>query len=226
MQALLTVIFGAALLVTGCSGVDYETWGAPLSGAGHIVVLFHGYGAPPLDLKGLAIDLKEYGAPADTCYIFAAGPHGAGSGRSWYRNGEDLEKLRPKIAKLLDSLMGKAGLESQKVFVAGFSQGATVAVDAGLHYPLPLGGVLAFSGSRDPTGRWWSDPLSLGYSKAPFLISHGSSDTVVSPGVSEELRKTLETHKYTVNYLKFAGGHEIPKEIKQAAGKFIEKYGR
>jgi phospholipase/carboxylesterase len=187
-------------------------------------VLFHGYGAPPADLKGLAINLKEYGAPADTCYVLAAGPYSAGNGRSWYRSGEDMEKLRPKIKRLLDSLIDKSGLVPRNVFLGGFSQGATVAVDSALQYPYPVGGVLVLSASQDPSGKWGAVLSSKGAAKTAFFISHGNSDGVASPGAAAALRKMLEDNGYTVEFHSFDGGHSIPREVEQAAGGFLEKY--
>lgn len=205
-RSLLLVL---PLALGACGSLSYQTWGADLEGAGRVVVLFHGFGAPASDLKSLAIDVKAGGAPVDTCYVLAEGPLTQGMGAAWFRDREGALSLRPKVLALLEKVRAKAGLDWGRVYVGGFSQGATVAVDAALFAPEPLGGVLAVAPAPDPTGEW----AAASQGPTPILVVHGGRDSVVNPGASQGLVERLAGQGHSARLLSHAGGHTIPADV-------------
>lgn len=166
-----------------CSGactppLSYETWGAELQAPQRVVVLFHGYGVPPTDLSGMVVALKDSGAPESTCYVLVAGPLSLGEGRAgWYKDRSEMAKLRPRVLALLEKLHMASGVAYGQIFTGGFSQGATVAIDAALFSPEPLGGVLAVSPMAGPPGDW-SEAMQRQVATR-FLVVHGTNDIKV-----------------------------------------------
>ena len=61
---------------------------------------------------------------------------------------DDLEKSKEKVWQTLDEECGL--IQSSKVVIGGFSQGAVLSLKAGLEYKKPLGGILSFSGFYTP----------------------------------------------------------------------------
>ena len=205
-------------LAAGC-GIDTETWGHSLDGADRLVVLFHGYGAPAADLKGLAIDLREYGQLHRACFALARGPRSAGSGRAWFDDRAEIGSLRSRLLALLGKLGARSELPASKIFVGGFSQGAAVAVDLALHAPEPLGGVLVLSSPPGPAGDW--DASAARNRATRFFIAHGTSDARVPAAAAARLRAQLEGAGHPVELLSFAGGHEMTDEVRRAAARFL-----
>jgi len=214
---LLSVL---ALCSSACTSPSYETWGAALPGAQRVVVLFHGYGAPPTDLKGMAIDLKAAGVPGDTCYVLVEGPVSVlGGGAAWYQDGSGAAELRPRVLALLEKLRKRAGVPYGQIFTAGFSQGATVAVDAALFSPEPLGGVIAVAAVADPSGEW-AEAMQR-QSPTRFLLVHGMRDDRVPFGTSRKLVEQLTAAGHDARMVQHASGHTIAQEAYSAMAEFL-----
>jgi phospholipase/carboxylesterase len=49
------------------------------------------------------------------------------------------------------------------------------------------------------------------------LVAHGSRDRVIPPRRSDEVVRRLRSSGYRVTYRRFAGGHEVPLGVSQAA---------
>ncbi|SDW50353.1 alpha/beta hydrolase [Roseicitreum antarcticum] len=136
---------------------DAQILRAGPSGAARGLVLIHGRGAQASDIAGLAMQF----APADTA---VAAPQAAGS--SWWPVSflAPDAVLAPWVASAIGAVdraveaLVKAGLPQERVGLAGFSQGACLA----LEYAARRGGrwhsVLALSGGLVGTGDA-SDPL-------------------------------------------------------------------
>ncbi len=209
-----------ALCSSACTSPSYETWGAELPAAQRVVVLFHGYGALPTDLKGMAIDLKAAGAPEDTCYVLVAGPVSVlGGGAAWYENGSEATELRPKVLALLEKLRKKAGATYGQIFTGGFSQGAAVAIDAALFSPEPLGGVIAVAPTADPSGEW-AEAMQR-QTPTRFLLVPGKSDTRVAFTTSRKLGWQLTAAGHSARLVEHSGGHTIAQETYSAMAELL-----
>ena len=166
----------------------------PASGAParQLVVLLHGVGADGHDL----IDLAHAWAPAlpDAAFVAPHGPEGYdnqvpggaahGPGRQWFsladRLPAALDAGAARAAPLLDAYVAaeldRLALAPDAVALMGFSQGAMMALHAGLRRRPPPKGILAYAGAL----------LELpGLAAAcsghpPTLLVHGEDDNVVS----------------------------------------------
>ena len=119
--------------------------GAPPARARLAMVMLHGRGGSPEDMAGLAGRL----ALPDVAVL---APEAAG--RSWWpdsflapleANEPGLSSALSVVAGLLDAL-ALAGFGAERVALAGFSQGACLAVEAAARRPAPFRAVAALSG--------------------------------------------------------------------------------
>lgn len=167
--------------------------------ARQLVVLLHGYGADGGDLVPLTDEWSGALPHAAFAAPDAPEPHPAlAVGRQWFRLVEaslDLTDARlvaavsaaaEAVNAFADAELVRLSLPSDAVAFAGFSQGATVALEAGLSRPLGCAGVLAYSGAL-AGGR----VPSLAGPPPPVFLRHGEQDNVVPPVLMQIAAKSL-----------------------------------
>jgi predicted esterase len=95
----------------------------------------------------------------------------------------------------------------------GFSDGATYALSVGTANPRLFHQVIVFS--PGPAGLGKSAPDQY------VFISHGEDDKVLSYANSRGHASRLRVRHVPVEFEKFSGGHEVPKDIKEKAFAFF-----
>jgi phospholipase/carboxylesterase len=100
------------------------------------------------------------------------------------------------------------GIAAEKIVLAGFSQGGSIAVHTALRYPERLGGLLALSTYLPLHEKLVSEqsPANL---KLPILMCHGRADTVVPCRIGELSRDQLIAAGHGVDWREFEMGHEV-----------------
>lgn len=205
-------------------------------GAGPVVVLLHGFGAPGDDLVPLGEWLE---APAGTRFVFPEAPlelNGLyGDARAWWmldldslgrgpvdRSGEVPDGLAPARAKLiglLDAVRDQLGVADDQVVLGGFSQGAMLTLDVALHTERAFAGLVLLSGTF-LAERIWA-PRMAARRGLPVLQSHGDEDGLLSYAAAGRLRDALKAAGLEVEWHSFRGGHEIPPDVLRAVGHFL-----
>ncbi|WP_316975560.1 alpha/beta hydrolase [Shumkonia mesophila] len=148
---------------------DVLTAGSPLASAAGAVVLLHGRGAGPEDMLGLA---EALGRP-DLAFLAPQAP-----GRTWYPYSflAPLADNEPALTQALARVdatvadLGRAGFSPERIVLAGFSQGACLALEYAARHARRYGGVAALSGgligpkgtARDYAGSLAGTPLFIG----------------------------------------------------------------
>ena len=205
---------------------------APLSGdpPRHLVVLLHGYGADGEDLIGLG----QHWAPTFPDALFAA-PNAPARcaqnpfGFEWFpidfeQMGESVAlgvpSAAPVVVGYLEDLWSRTGLGPAETILSGFSQGAMLALHAGLGLPVPLGGIVSFSGALVPPPGYGSGTLP----RPPVCLVHGDLDQVVDPRLTAEAAASLEARGYDVSLHVSRGvAHGISPDGLDFATAFIER---
>lgn len=116
-----------------------------------------------------------------------------------------------KSADYLESLIKKEeerGIPANKIVLAGFSQGAVIAMTAGLRYPKHLGGVLALSGYLPLTDKILAES-SPANRTTPFFIAHGTSDTVVPYFLGQHTYNVLQKNNYPASFHSYPMAHSV-----------------
>ena len=102
-------------------------------------------------------------------------------------------------------------VDSRKIAVAGFSDGATYALGLGLSNGDLFGSVLAFSPGFIPPG-------TAANGKPRIFVSHGTNDQILPiDRCSRMLVPELKRKGYQVTYREFDGPHAAPAEIMRDA---------
>lgn len=193
------------------------------------VVLLHGYGSDGNDLIGLAPHWQE--VLPDAVFISPNGPDQCrqlASGFQWFdvsfegdrlaSRQEGVVQARPVLVEFLEDLWSQSGIPPEQTILAGFSQGAMMALHAGLSLPRPLMGIIAFSGAFLPPDGFGSAPMA----KSPVCLIHGDMDDVVDPELSADADVALRLAGYDVHYHVSEGvGHGIAPDGLAFATAFI-----
>ncbi len=148
-----------------------------------LVVLCHGLGADAYDLIDLG-HAWQYACP-DALFASVHAPfrHDSGFGRQWWsvadRSPHVVEAgvriAAPYLQGYIDAELVRLGLPPEAYAIMGFSQGAMMALFAGLRRPAAPRAILAFSGALVAPGSLAKELAN----KAPVLLMHGEADDVV-----------------------------------------------
>jgi phospholipase/carboxylesterase len=102
----------------------------------------------------------------------------------------------------------KLNIPPEKIILAGFSQGAVIALTTGLGYPQKLGGILALSGFLPPAKNLLA-AKSLVNQKTPIFLGHGIEDTVVPFMLGQAVAQTLTQQGYPVSWHSYSMQHSV-----------------
>lgn len=148
--------------------------GMPLQEASAVMILLHGRGGSAEDMFSLGEDL---GGP-EFAYL---APQAASN--TWYPYSflAPLEQNEPYLTSSLSrvesivQLSVAAGIQTDKVIVSGFSQGACLATEFVARYPRNYGGLIAFTGGL--IGPLGSELIHTGdLAKTPAFFGSGDPD--------------------------------------------------
>lgn len=205
----------------------------PASGnAKSLVVLLHGYGSDGRDLIGLGQFWHD--SFPDTIFVAPNAPHVCGGnpfGYEWFpldlEGDRSLARLvgaeaaAPVIASFLQDLWAQTGLGPSDTILAGFSQGAMMALYTGLRLETPLKGIIAFSGMIVSPEKLAAELAS----KPPVLLIHGDMDDVVPVlGSEAALPALLDLSIDAKLHISPGTGHSIAQDGLDAATGFLRKH--
>ena len=111
----------------------------------------------------------------------------------------------------IESLISKEiarGIPSNRIVLAGFSQGGAVVLQTALRYKLPLGGVLALS-TYLPLKASLEKEKSLLNAHIPIFMAHGSSDNVITLSTNHLSVEVLKAQHYSINFHEYPMAHTV-----------------
>ena len=127
------------------------------------------------------------------------------------RNGIELAEAR--FYKL-------GGVPSQKIIIAGFSQGGAVGYEIALSYQDTLAGLIALS-------TYFATKETVQYSAAnkslPIFIGHGNHDQMVVSNLGVSAHEILKEKKYPVEYHTYEVAHGVHLQEIKDIGIWISK---
>jgi phospholipase/carboxylesterase len=118
--------------------------------------------------------------------------------------------IEPSIKRIHEIINAqiKQGMDPERIFLVGFSQGGSVALATTLCIDLTVAGVAGLSTFfPEPTAR--EIQLSDANKKTPIFIAHGEHDQVLSLNMGYETWEMLKKHNYNASWHKYDMGHEI-----------------
>jgi phospholipase/carboxylesterase len=194
------------------------------------IIWLHGLGADGNDFAPIVPELK---IQAPIRFVFPHAPMqpvSINNGfvmRAWYdirdanlTEREDADGLRESaqaITALIDQQI-EQGIASDKIILAGFSQGGAVALHAGLRYPKPLAGIMALSTYLMCAEELSTDQISEQNKGINIFMGHGTQDPMVPIMRGLEAKQQLTKSGYEVEWHDYMMPHAvIPEEIADIA---------
>ena len=180
-----------------------------------ILVLLPGLGSDEHDLAELAPQLD----PRFLCLsVRAPLPHPPGW--SWYpidftprgdlvADESAAPESRDRIARFVAEAVDAYGADPWRVYLLGFSQGASMALYTALTRAGVAAGVVVMSGRLVSAIEFETVPGNDGL---PILTVHGTHDPVLPVEQGRAIRKFLETQKVTSTYREYPMGHQVSAE--------------
>jgi phospholipase/carboxylesterase len=208
----------------------------PSSKADAAVIWLHGLGADSSDFVGI-VDYLRLPPNHKVRFIFPNAPHRSitiNNGmrmRAWY-DIFDLSMVRKEdqqgIADSEKILLGliqqelDCGIPSERIILAGFSQGAAMALYSGLRYPLKLGGIVALSGYL-PVQETFVAEKHFANRDTPIFMAHGIFDPVVPLQIGKNAAQFLMDNNYNVNMHTYSIAHTVIDEEIVHIGAFLRE---
>jgi phospholipase/carboxylesterase len=100
------------------------------------------------------------------------------------------------------------GIASERILLAGFSQGGAIALHTAVRYPQKLAGVLALS-TYLPLHALLNKEANTANTNTPILMAHGIYDDVISLEMAAKSRDLLQNCQYSVNWREYNMAHSL-----------------
>jgi phospholipase/carboxylesterase len=103
------------------------------------------------------------------------------------------------------------GIASERIVLAGFSQGCAVTLYTGLRYPERLAGLVALSGYLPLASRLAAE-RSAASAAVPIFMAHGIDDPVLPIAMGRESRDVLEKLGFPVEWHQYRMPHSLSEQ--------------
>lgn len=186
--------------------VVYQAPRKPAPGKPPLLVLLHGFGANEQDLLRIAARVDPRLAVASP-----RAPYEVRPGSYSWMNGNtagELDRARRTVIECIDQVAEARGADRSRVYLAGFSQGAMLALAIALTEPEQIAGAAVLSGRLAAAVRdSHAAPERLrGF---PILVTHGTDDQQIPVRSAYDIRKALKPLGVAIEYHEFESGHYL-----------------
>lgn len=195
------------------------------AGADKSVIWLHGLGADGSDFVPLVPELR-LPSSLNIRFIFPHAPtmpitiNNGYEMRAWYDiSALSIDGISDKLGieksvKFVNNLITKEmdrGIESKNIVLAGFSQGAVIALVAGLCCEHHLGGIIALSGYL-PLAAEVFQKASKTNRQIPIFLAHGTEDPVVPYPLGKAAYVNLKQAAYAVSWHSYPIQHTVNEQ--------------
>ena len=126
------------------------------------------------------------------------------------------------IKKLIAHEVNKGGVASNKIILAGFSQGGAMALFTGLRYQKKIAGILALSCYLPLKSDIRTADESLN-SNTPILLMHGNNDPIIPPTAATQTHQFISDMGYNSRLECDNYGHELPAKQTMGISQWIQE---
>lgn len=193
---------------------------APTAPQRGTVIWLHGLGASNHDFDDV---IPELDAP-HLRFVFPAAPiravtiNGGMPMPAWYdiltfddpplREAEaDVRDAANEIGTLIEREISR-GVPSERIVLAGFSQGGAMALHVGLREERRLAGIMVLSGYM-VLPQTFATERTAANAQTPLFMAHGSLDPTVPLGLYRQAAQTLRAAQYNVANHEYRMGHSL-----------------
>ena len=183
------------------------------------LLLLHGRGSNELDLLSMApaLDGRFF-------VVSARAPHPYFGGYRWYEQDESGQQNRASfemglelLGRFVDDMLEAYPIDSQQLYLLGFSQGAMMSNALTLTVPNRIAGAVLLSGFPPPLedSAVRSDDLR----GKPFFVAHGTEDPLLGIELGRAVRDSLTALQADVTYREYPMAHQvIQPELEELQG--------
>lgn len=192
------------------------------------VIWLHGLGADGHDFESIVPELGSRITRA-TRFVFPHAPLQAvtiNAGmimRAWYdirdmdlpeRADEEGIRLSEGILRAYIETETKQGIPSERIVLAGFSQGGVIALRTGLTHDQRLAGILALSTYLPMQAQTEREAQAVNRS-TPVFMAHGSEDPLIPMRAAQSSRDFLQALGLSVEWHSYRMPHSVcPEELR------------
>jgi phospholipase/carboxylesterase len=201
--------------------IEHQTGPQP----GAAIIVLHGLGADGNDFVPIAQEL-ELGPVGAVRFVFPHAPvmpvtiNNGYRMRAWYDilgldlvRREDEAGLRRSLAQV-EALIARErerGIPSERIVLAGFSQGCAMSLLTGLRHKERLGGIVGLSGYL-PLAQATAAERSDANALTPIFMGHGQQDNVITIDRGRASRDALQALGYDVEWHEYPMAHSVCME--------------
>lgn len=125
---------------------------------------------------------------------------------------EGIKTSAQQIEEIIQS-QNNRGINTNKIVIAGFSQGGAIALYTGLRYPEPLAGIMALS-TYLPLAKTFENNLPDANQDTPIMMCHGTDDPIVPYHLGDDSRFFMEKAGLNIEWYSYPMQHSVcPDEI-------------
>lgn len=200
------------------------------------VIWLHGLGADGHDFEPAVPQLVRPGGRA-LRFVFPHAPvrpvtlNGGMPMRAWFdiirlnrQAAEDETGVRASdvAIRALIRRENERGVPSERIVLAGFSQGGAMALFCGIRMPERLAGLIGLS-CYLPIAAALAAERHAANLNTPIFMAHGSFDPVIEPQLGEMTRAQLVASGYTVEWHHYPMAHSVCAEELAAIAAFLQR---
>ena len=197
------------------------------------VIWLHGIGQEPSVLVPLARRMELPAARVRS--VFPSAPEQSvplarqKPAKAWFRQQifrlddpetAGLERTESALRELLAAESERVGAD--RVMLAGFSQGAAMALVTGLRYPQRLAGIALYAPYLVRAARI-EETRGVANADVPIWIGHGRRDWIIPYFLGEGVRDLLNELGHDVSWHRYRGGHEPFGEAAEDLRRFVDR---
>lgn len=212
--------------------IEIETGPSPR----YAVIWLHGLGADGNDFAPIVPELG-LGELGPIRFVFPHAPmqpvtiNNGMVMRAWYDiimtdlvRREDEKGLRESqlAVEALIARENARGIATERIVLAGFSQGCAMALQTGLRHPARLAGIIGLSGYL-PLASMVPAERHPANTDTPIFLAHGSMDPVVPFERAQASLEALHTMGYPVEFKHYPMPHSVCLEEIQDIAAFLRK---
>ena len=193
------------------------------------IIWMHGLGADANDFVPIVKELDLRDCPAIR-FVFPNAPqipvtlNGGYIMRAWYdiaAAGTDINKREDETGlrlsqQRIDALIAREnsrGIPTDKIILAGFSQGCAMSLQTGLRHPQKLAGIMGLSGYV-PLADKVAEERHIANQDTSIFLVHGTSDPVIPIQRAQQSRDLLLNLDYKIEWHDYRMQHSVsPQEI-------------
>lgn len=190
--------------------------------AKHSIIWLHGLGADGSDFVPIVPELR-LPSQLGVRFIFPDAPvmpitvNNGYEMRAWYdiyslssldkRDHIGVKRSIVSVSQLIEREIAR-GVSSENIILAGFSQGAAIALTAGISYLKPLAGILALSGYLPLAEETFTHAHNANRI-IPIFIAHGTDDMVVPYALGKATYAAIQAAHYPVTWRSYPMAHSV-----------------